>query len=86
MFQHLIRETASSVSPGSVAVVRRCLILAGIGRKLIRRNGADIDIDIEGDIDIVSVQTLDETHGHGSQGFSALQSAQTAQRETDVRL
>jgi hypothetical protein len=38
----------------------------GIDRKLIRRIVIDIGIDIGGDIDIVSVQALDETHGDGS--------------------
>jgi hypothetical protein len=40
--------------------------LARVGRKLIRHIVIDIGIDIGGDIDIVSVQTLDETHGDGS--------------------
>jgi hypothetical protein len=40
--------------------------LARVGRRLIRRIVIDIDLDIGVDIEIVSIQALDETQCDGS--------------------
>jgi hypothetical protein len=60
-----------------VMVSDRCQ-LARTRRRFIRRIVIDIGIDIEGDIDIVSLQALDETQRDGSERFLALQSAQAS--------